>query len=414
MLFFNSAWDKKYILMKEIKKQFSIFNTNPNLVYLDSAATALMPDSVREAIDAYNKEYKANIHRGLYAESIKATEVYEAARKTIADFLHADSDEIIFTSGTTMSLNLLAKSSIFNLQSSDNIVLTRLEHHANLIPWQQLAKKTGIELRFIELTDNGEIDFASAKKLIDSNTKIVSCTLISNAIGAVVPAKEIIVLAKKVNAITIIDAAQAVGHVSVDVKDFDCDFLAFSGHKVYGPTGIGVLYGKKERLDHMEPFFFGGDMIRSVSYESAEWADAPQKFEAGTPNISGAIGLGAAIDFIKDVGIKKIQDHETELSNDLINQLSGIEGVQVVGPKAGEERSGIVSFTIDGVHPHDAAELLGGQGIAVRAGHHCAMPLMKYLDISGTVRASMGVYTTKEDIDALVEGVELVQKIFSV
>ena len=371
---------------------------------------------VREAVDVYNKTYKANIHRGLYAESIKATEAYEAARKTIADFLHADSDEIIFTSGTTMSLNVLSQTFDFGLLTLDspNIVLTRLEHHANLIPWQQLAKKTGAQLRFIELNENGEIDLASAKEIIDEHTKIVSITLVSNAIGTVVPAKEIIALAKKVNAITIIDAAQAVGHVPVDVKVLDCDFLAFSGHKVYGPTGIGVLYGKKEWLEKMEPFFFGGDMIRSVSYESADWAKAPQKFEAGTPNIAGAIGLGAAIDFLQNVGLSAIQKHEITLSNNLINQLSDIKSVQIVGPKAGEGRSGIVSFTIDGVHPHDAAELLGEKGIAVRAGHHCAMPLMDYLGISGTIRAAFGAYSTNEDIEALLEGIKEIQQTFSV
>jgi cysteine desulfurase/selenocysteine lyase len=356
----------------------------------------------------YYTNYRANIHRGIYNLSVEATQKYEEARIKVSKFINAEPEEIIFTSGTTHGLNLLA----YTLQFSkgDNIVLTRLEHHANLIPWQTVAKCTGAELRFIELTPEHEIDLQSAKNLIDKNTKLVSFTALSNTLGTKVNIETIVQHAKKVNAITIVDAAQIISHEPTDVKKLDCDFLVFSGHKMYGPTGIGVMYGKKELLEKLDPFFYGGDMVKEVSYEAATWADVPQKFEGGTPNIAAAIGLGAAVDFIQEMGWETIKKNEQELTEYLFSKLPKF--VNIISSNLKLERSGIISFTIDGVHPHDIAEILSRQSISIRAGHHCTMPLMKHLGITGTARVSLAMYNTKEDIDKLINALEEVKNIF--
>lgn len=393
---------------KKIKYNFPIFQTNPTLVYLDNASTTQIPHIILEKMNDYYTAYRSNIHRGIYDLSVKATEEYENARIKIAQFIKAEPEEIIFTSGTTHGLNLLT--SRLNFTKGDNIVLTRLEHHANLIPWQQLAKRTGTELRFIELTKEYELDLESAKKLIDKNTALLSFSGLSNSLGTLAPIEKLIKLAKKYNAITIIDAAQLVAHEPIDVKKLDCDFLVFSGHKMYGPTGIGILYGKKEKLAEIEPFFYGGDMVKEASYQNATWQETPMKFEAGTPNITGAIGLGAAVDFIEEIGWDEIQKNEQELLNYFFENKPHY--LTIIGPNSPTHRGPVISFTIDGAHPHDVAEILNRKNIAVRAGHHCTMPLMKYLGISGTTRVSFGIYNTTEDINKLLEGLEEVKKIF--
>lgn len=398
--------------MNIFKSQFPIFQNHPNLVYLDSAASTQTPQIVLDAMNEYYTNYRSNIHRGLYDLSALATEKYEASRQKIAAFIGAEKNEIIFTSGTTHGLNFLASSLGKNLKKGDNIVLTQLEHHANLVPWQMVAKEKGVELRFIKI-ENFEVSIESAKNLIDENSKIVSFALVSNALGTVSPAKEIIELAKNVGAITVIDAAQAVAHMSTDVKEFDCDFLVFSLHKMYGPTGVGVVYGKKEKLEVLEPYFYGGDMIREVTYENSTWAEIPERFEGGTPNIAGAIGLGAAVDFIESIGWEKIVEHEKNLTEKFLLELQKIEGIKIIGVTKLEKRIGVISFTLDGVHPHDVAEILNRDHIAVRVGHHCCMPLMKLLELSGTVRVSIGVYTTEQDMEKFIQGIQKVKNVFS-
>lgn len=400
--------------MKDIKSQFPIFQKHPDLVYLDSAASTQTPQVVLDAMDEYYTEYRANIHRGLYDLSARATEKYEEAREKVAAFIGAEKNEVIFTSGTTHGLNLLARGLCKNLKAGDNIVLTSLEHHANLVPWQEYAREKGVELRFIELNDNYELDINSTKQRIDKNTKVVSFSLVSNVLGTITIANipEIFEYAQSVGAITVVDAAQAMAHMGPDVKVLDCDFLVFSGHKMYGPTGIGVLYGKKERLETLEPFFYGGDMIREVTYEKSSWADIPERFEGGTPNIAGAIGLGAAVDFIQSIGILNIIQHEVPLQEKLFEELNKIEGLKIIGPEFGEPRIGVVSFTLEGIHPHDIAEILNRDNVCIRAGHHCAMPLMKKLNLFGTNRISIGVYNTEEDIEKCVAAIQKVKTIF--
>jgi len=404
--------------LKECKICFPIFQKHPNLVYLDSASSTQTPQTVLDAVNDYYINYRANIHRGLYDLSGTATQKYEEARKTVGKFISASSKEIVFTSGTTHGLNLLASGVQNTLQPGDNIVLTEMEHHANLIPWQKIAKKKGMELRFIPMnreqrTGNSyELGVSDIENLIDEKTKIVSFTLVSNTLGTINPAEEIIARAKKIGAITIVDAAQAMAHMPIDVKILDCDFMVFSGHKMYGPTGIGVLYGKKERLEALEPFFYGGDMVRSVSYEDATWADVPEKFEGGTPNIAGAIGLGAAVEFIQSTGFDKIQNHETQLTNKLINQLNSIPDARIIGLNSEEKRIGVVSFLLKDIHPHDVAEILNRDQVCVRTGHHCTMPLMKKLGLPGTVRASVGIYNTEDDIDKLFASLARVMAVF--
>ncbi len=393
--------------MQNFIKQFP--SLTKKLVYLDSAATTQTCEAALKVMASYYKNYRANIHRGIYDSAVKATETYETARDQVATFINAKREEIIFTSGTTHALNQLAYSLSPRLSHRDNVVLTRLEHHANLVPWQQMAKHYGFEIRFIELTKKGELDIDSAFSLIDANTKIVSFSLVSNVLGCVAPAKELIKLAKAFRAITIIDAAQAAAHLPINVKKLDCDFLAFSGHKTYGPTGIGVLYGKKEMLsEHLEPFFFGGEMVSEVTYETTTWNELPYKFEAGTPNIAGAIGLGAAVTWLQKIGFKTVQQHEKELMNYALKQLS--KEVQILGNT--KNRVGVLAFSIPGIHPHDIAEILNQDKVCVRAGNHCAEPLHKHLGLTASARMSIGMYNIKKDIDALVKGIKKVKIIF--
>ncbi|MDO8626642.1 MAG: SufS family cysteine desulfurase [Candidatus Magasanikbacteria bacterium] len=411
------------MITKKIKQHFPIFRAHPNLAYLDSAATTQTPQVVIDAMNDYYAKYRSNVHRGLYDISITATEKYEAARKQMAKFLNSAPEEIIFNSGATFGLNALARSLSPRLSHRDNIVLTRMEHHANLVPWQEMSKHYGFEIRFIELDPTSYQLEPNSYNVIDENTKIVSLTQASNVLGAINPVAEIIKLAKQKSpkVYTIVDAAQAAAHLPIDVKKLDCDFLVLSGHKMYGPTGIGVLYGKKIMLEeHLEPFMFGGEMVSDVTYERATWNEVPYKFEAGTPPIAEAIGLSAAAEFITKIGMNTIVAHEKRLTDYALEKLTPL--VNIIGPSTpspsqrrgrGEvSRLGVISFTIPGAHPHDIGEIVNRAGVCVRVGHHCAMPLHKHLGLVGTARASAGVYTTKKDIDKLVSAIKEVKKIF--
>lgn len=395
--------------VNDIQRQFIIIRDNPELAYLDNAATTQTVDRVGEAVYKYYTEYRANIHRGLYKFSDEATQGYEESRARVANFIGAEKNEIVFTSGATHGLNILAHGLCAEFGSGDNVVLTEMEHHANTVPWQAMAQKYGFEIRYIPVVDY-KLDLEVAEKLIDTNTKVVSFVAISNTLGTINPIQKIVELSKKVNANSIVDFAQGIAHTPVDVKKLDCDFLVFSGHKMYGPTGIGILYGKHDQLQKLEPLFYGGGMIKEVTTEFATYADAPTKFEGGTPNIAGAIGMEAAVDFLEDMGWVSIVSHREEVTSYLIAELS--KHARVVGLGDTAERIGVVSFNIDGVHPHDVADILDKHNVAVRAGHHCTMPLMKKIGEVGTVRASVGIYTTKEDVDQLIEAIEKVKEVF--
>tara|TARA_Y100000310_G_scaffold345268_1_gene463247 strand:+ start:6631 stop:7863 length:1233 start_codon:yes stop_codon:yes gene_type:complete len=405
---------KSQLNTKKIRKDFPILNrliNNKKLIYLDNAATSQKPNQVLEAMDNFYKNSNANIHRGVHKLAEESTEQYEQAHKKVAESINSSPQEIIFTKNTTESMNLLAYSLIQDLNQDDEIVLTELEHHSNLVPWQQLAKQKGIKVKFIEINPDGTLNQDSIQKSITSNTKIVCITHISNAIGTINPIKEIIQLAKKHNALSIIDGAQSIPHIKIDIKDLDCDFFSFSSHKMLGPLGIGILYGKKELLEKMKPFLFGGDMIREVTQQDSSFNDLPWKFEAGTPNIAGAIGLTSAIDYINNTGIEKIEEHCNALTNYAMDKLSQIPNLEIYGPK---ERGPIISFNIKGTHPHDIAEILNSEGIAIRAGHHCCMPLMKKLNIPGTARISFYFYNTFEEVDKLILAIHKVKKIFKI
>ncbi|MEK7496922.1 MAG: SufS family cysteine desulfurase [Patescibacteria group bacterium] len=398
----------------KIKEQFPIFNApiNKDLVFLDSGASAQKPEQVLKAMDNFYRNYYANIHRGVYKLAEKASAAYEEARAAVANFVNAESPhEIIFTRGTTSGLNLLAASLTTNLTPSDEILLTELEHHANLVPWQQAAQKHNLILRFIPVDKNGQLILSDLNKLINSKTKIVSVSGMSNVTGEITNLKTIIKAAHTARVLTIIDASQAAAHVEIDVKELNCDFLAFSGHKIYGPTGIGVLYGKTELLNKLEPFEYGGGMINEVSFENATWANVPDKFEAGTPPIAEVVGLAEAIKFITKIGWRDIQDHENKITTYGLEQLTKINNLRLVGPTDVNKRGAVFSFVVDKIHPHDLASLLDEVNIAVRAGHHCAMPLHAKLGLIATTRASFGLYNTIEDVDALVAGIKRAQVI---
>ncbi len=399
---------------KEIKKQFPILDQQVNgnqLVYLDSAATSQKPVKVIEAIDDYYRRYNSNVHRGVHTLGTLATDGYEGARDKVRAFIGAKArEEIIFTRGTTTALNLVASSyGRDNLTAGDEIVITPMEHHSNIIPWQQVARVTGATLKYIPLQADGTIDLADVENTVTEKTKIVSVMQVSNVLGTINPVKEIGEIAHRNGAIMVVDGAQSAPHMKVNVQDLNCDFFAFSGHKMGGPTGIGALYGKKELLDKMEPIEFGGEMIDFVGLQESTWKELPWKFEGGTPIIAGAIGLGAAIDFLNEIGLEEIEKYEHELAGYAMERLSEIDGMTIYGPK---HRAGLVTFNIDDVHPHDVATVLDTEGIAVRAGHHCAQPLMKWLEVSATARASFYLYNTKEDVDALVAGLVKTKEYF--
>lgn len=404
--------------IEDVRSYFPILqqevNGNP-LVYLDSAATSQKPVQVIEALEKYYREYNSNVHRGVHTLGTRATDGYEGAREKVRKFINATStQEIIFTRGTTTALNTVAASfGRANVAEGDEIVITYMEHHSNIIPWQQLAKSTGATLKYLPLQEDGTILLEDVQEVINPNTKIVSVTMVSNVLGVMNPIKEIAKIAHENGAIMVVDGAQAAPHMKIDVQDLDCDFLGFSGHKMCAPTGIGVLYGKKKLLENMEPIEFGGEMIDFVNLYDSTWKELPWKFEGGTPIIAGAIGLGAAIDFLTEVGLDNIQAHEHKLAAYALEKMSEVEGMTFYGPKDASKRAGLVTFNLADVHPHDVATVLDAEGIAVRAGHHCAQPLMKWLNASATARASFYLYNTEEDIDKLVAGLIKTKEYFT-
>ena len=389
--------------VKNIREDFPIFTErDDNFVYLDSSATTLKPQTVIDAVADYYSKYSANVHRSIYSIGEKATAEYEGSRKKVADLINADYHSVIFTRGTTESINLVAYAwARNNLKPGDEILLTEMEHHSNLIPWQICSQETGAVLKHIPFDENGELELSQHEKLFTDKTKLVSIIHQSNVFGTINPVKDIIEMAKGVGAVTLIDAAQSVPHQKVDVQDLDCDFLAFSGHKMLGPTGVGVLYGKPEILEEMPPFMGGGEMIRTVSLNESTWNDIPWKFEAGTPNIAQAIGLGSAIDYINEIGLDKIHEHEQDILTYALEKMQKIPEVNIYG--SADERGAVISFNLKNIHPHDLSQLLDNDGIAIRAGHHCAQPIMKKLGVSATGRASFYLYNSKEDVDRLCE-----------
>ncbi|MFJ7921491.1 cysteine desulfurase [Lysinibacillus fusiformis] len=405
------------MMNKDIKSYFPILNQDINghrLAYLDSAATSQKPVQVIEAIKAYYEFDNSNVHRGVHTLGNRATDKYEGAREKVRKFIHAQStQEIIFTRGTTTALNTVAASyGRANVAEGDEIVITQMEHHSNIIPWQQLAKEKKATLKYIELEADGTISLEKVRATITPQTKIVSVSMASNVLGTINPIKEIAQIAHANGAVMVADGAQAAPHMKINVQDLDVDFLGFSGHKMCGPTGIGVLYGKKEHLEKMEPIEFGGEMIDFVGLYDSTWKELPWKFEGGTPIIAGAIGLGAAIDFLTEIGLDNIAEHEHKLVGYAMDQLETIDGLKIFGPRDPMKRCGLVTFNLDDVHPHDVATVLDMNGIAIRAGHHCAQPLMKCLQQVATARASFYLYNTEEDIDRLVAGLRSAKEYF--
>ena len=389
---------------KTIIKDFPILKRRINenkLIYFDNAATSQKPKVVIDTLSNFYSNNNANIHRGVHTLSMEATYLYDEAKEKIAEFINApNNNSIIFTRGTTESLNLIADSwGQSNLKESDSIVITELEHHSNIVPWQELIKKTKSKLRYIPINTDGTLNLANINNIITKNTKLISMTHVSNGIGTINNIKKIIKIAKSVGATTVIDAAQSVPHMPIDVSDLDCDFLTFSGHKMLAPTGIGVLYGKKELLEAMPPYQKGGDMILEVTYDKATWNEIPFKFEAGTPNIAGAIGLSAATNYLMKIGMQNIRDHEIEITKYAYNNLMNIDGIEILGPENIDIRAGLISFNIPNIHPHDLGTFLDSKGIAIRTGHHCAMPLIKKLGRHSSARASFYIYNTNHEVD---------------
>ncbi len=393
---------------EKIKKDFPIFKNNKNIVYLDSAATAQKPECVIDAIRKYYEKYNSNIHRGAYSLSIKSTELYNEARKTVTEFINAKSEkEIIFTKNATESINLIANTyGIQNIKADDRIVLSIMEHHSNLVPWQMLCKEKNAKLEYMYLNDNFEISDEEIESKIVDGVKIVAITHVSNVLGTINPVKKIIEKAHSVGAVVVMDASQSVPHMKVDVQDIDADFVVFSGHKMMSETGVGVLYVKEKILDNMNPFIYGGDMIEYVYEQDTTFAEIPTKYEAGTQNIAGVISLKAAIDYLNKIGMDNVESGERELSEYLYNELNKLDFIEIYGPKNLENRTGVYSFNIKGVHPHDVATVLDSKGVCVRSGNHCAQPLLKYIGVDSTCRASLYIYNTKKDIDKLIEALK--------
>lgn len=383
-----------------------------DIAYLDNAATAQRPQCVLDAVTEFYKSKNANPLRGLYPLSVSATESYESARDTVRDFLNAkSSSEIIFTRNTTEGLNLVAYSyGLSNVKAGDEVLVSIMEHHSNLLPWQMVCRRTGAALKFMECEPDGTLDINKVASLITPKTKIVACTHVSNVLGRVNPIREIAELAHRVGAVMVVDAAQSTPHIPVDVQALGADFLSFSGHKVYGPMGIGVLYGREELLDAMPPFLTGGEMIESVTREGAVFAELPHKFEAGTVNAADAVGLQAAIEYVESVGFEQMHRQEVALTRRAMDGIRGIPSVHVLGSENPEEHCGIITFTVDGVHPHDISEILASDGVAIRAGHHCAQPLLAYLKHPSTARASLAFYNTEAEIDRLLDSLSTLRE----
>ena len=395
--------------LTNIREEFPILDQKINgedLVYLDNAASTQKPKTVINAIKNYYEKDHSNVHRGVHTLSVRATEAYENAREKVSEFVNSPhKNQIIFTKGTTESINLIAGSLTNLIQKNDEILITAMEHHSNIVPWQELCKRTGAILKVIPINENGEILIDKYKEMVTNKTKLVSVVHLSNTLGTINPIAEIIDTAKSHDAITVIDGAQAAGHLSVDVQKLDCDFYLFSGHKIYGPTGIGVLYGKVDILNRIDPYQFGGEMILKVTFDETTYNDLPHKFEAGTPNIAGAVGIGASIDFINSLDRDLCHQHEMSLHDYALAQLEQIQSISIIGKSS--MKSAIISFVVDGIHPHDIGTIINQKGIAVRTGHHCTMPLMDFYGISGTVRASFSIYNSHAEVDKLIDAINL-------
>ena len=409
----------------EIRKDFPIFSKvmrgGNRLVYLDSGATSQKPFQVLDAERNFYEQNNAAVHRGAHLLAEEASIAYEGARQVLADFLSAELDEVIFTKSATESINAIAYSfgnsapgSRFALKPGDRIVVSELEHHANLIPWQQLAKRTGAELVWFSIDEEGRLDQSNLNELINASTKVVAITHQSNVLGTIIPLDEIVKKAHSVGAVVVLDACQSAPHFAIDVKALDIDFLAFSGHKALGPTGIGILWGRSEYLNEMEPFLTGGSMIESVTMTEAKWAPSPKRFEAGVPNMAQAVGFAAAINYLNNLGMDNVAKHEKDLTAYALNKFKQLDKVTLIGPKDNVDRGSVISFTIEGIHPHDVGQVLDQYGVAVRTGHHCAWPLMRKLGLVGTTRASFYIYNDEADVDALIDSVLQAQKYFKV
>ena len=400
--------------VESVRRDFPVLSTTvrgKRLAFLDTAASSQRPLAVIEAVDRYERTSHANVHRGVYQLSQKATDAFEGARDRVRRFLNASSErEIVFTRGTTEAINLVAQSWGRALGPGDEILITWMEHHANIVPWQMLCERSGAVLRVAPIDRRGELDVAAFRALLSPRTRLAAFTHISNTLGTVLPVRELVDAARAAGALTLIDGAQAVSHQRVDVRQLGCDFYAFSAHKLYGPTGIGVLWGREAVLRAMPPWQGGGDMIRTVSFKGTTYADPPARFEAGTPNISGAVGLAAAIDYLEGLGIEAVHAHEQRLLARTTAALRAVPGLTIIGEAA--RKGGVVSFTLEGVHPHDLGTILDAEGVAVRAGHHCAMPVMDFFDVPATARASFGCYTDDADIDQLVAALARAREVF--
>ena len=400
-----------------VKSDFPIFSRRfdgRELIYLDSGATSQKPEVVIEAVASHLREHNANVHRGVYALAQEADAAYDGARKQVAAFVNAGPETTIFTKNVTEAINLVAYSwGRANVGPGDAVLITQMEHHANIVPWQVLCRERGAELRYLEVDERGEISLAQLDtELARGDVCLVAVTHVSNVLGTILPVAEIVARARAASAVTLVDGAQAVPHMAVDVEAIGADFYAWTGHKALGPTGIGVLHGRREILESMEPFLTGGDMIASVDFQSATWNELPYKFEAGTPPIAEAVGLGAAVEYLSGLGMDRVRVHERALTGYMLERLSDVPGLRVTGPPQAEARGGLVSFTIEGMHPHDIAELADRGGVCIRAGHHCAQPLMRCLGVSATARASIGVYNEPSDIDALVDALLAGREVF--
>ena len=401
--------------VNRIREDFPILKKmvhGKNLVYLDNAATTQKPNYVIDKVNKYYTTMNANIHRGVHALSQEATEAFEGARIQIKQFINAlGKNQIIFTRGTTEAINLVASSyGRANIKEGDEIIISHMEHHSNIVPWQLLCKEKNAKLRVIPINYNGELILEEFERMVNKRTKFISIVYVSNSLGTINPVKDIINYAHQFNIPVLVDAAQAVNHIKVDVQDLDCDFLAFSGHKIYGPTGIGVLYGKVELLDAMPPYMGGGDMISKVTFEETTYNELPHKFEAGTPDIAGAIGLGAAIEYVTKIGIDNIKDHENSLLEYATQQIAQVPGLRIIG--TAKEKTSVLSFVFENIHPHDIGTFLDFEGVAIRTGHHCTQPLMQRYNIPATSRASFAMYNTKEEVDILISGLKKIIEVF--
>ena len=406
---------KKYYDVNRIREDFPILKKkvhDKNLVYLDNAATTQKPTYVIDRVNKYYITMNANIHRGVHALSQEATEAFEGARIQIKQFINAlGKNQIIFTSGTTEAINLVASSyGRANVKEGDEIIISHMEHHSNIVPWQMLCKEKNAKLRIIPINDNGELIYEEFEKLVNEKTKLISIIYVSNSLGTINDVKRIINYAHLFKIPVLVDAAQAVNHIKVDVQDLDCDFLAFSGHKIYGPTGIGALYGKVELLEAMPPYQGGGDMISKVTFDETTYNELPYKFEAGTPDIAGAIGLGAAIEYVSKIGIENIKNHETSLLEYATKQIAEVPGLRIIGQA--REKTSVLSFVLENIHPHDIGTFLDFEGVAIRTGHHCTQPVMQRFKIPATSRASFAMYNTKEEVDVLVNGLKKIIEVF--